>query len=792
MFLLYFKLVLRDILRNKTHTLINVLGFSIGMVTTMFLFLFLKYEMGYDKFYKDADRLYRIETSLISKGEVTKSGFCWYPMAQDVKNEIPGINDFCRIANIQKIKCYIQNQLYTIDLSRYVDENFFSFFDFRLVEGDSKNALGNSESVVISQKQAAKIFGNKSAIGQKIIYNQKPYTISGIAADIPSDTHLQFDLLFSTKYLEENKKNFGLGYCNGLQLLSYLKLSEGISVKQIEARFPDLLYQKFNKENENVGFKLTASLQNIKDVHLSSGNVYDCDSNRKKNYLNIVAGICLVILILAVVNYIILFIAQKAGKTRELSLMKIHGADNIMLSFLTFLEVTIISLSASILGIWLLYLILPILNDHLQTSVAISGNILPILLFQFFFILILSFLITVISNRFILNIKTLDAIKVPNCSYNYQYGLGGVLVAFQFTVVILMLVSVFFLARQNSFVLNKELGFNKNDLLLVASDFDFKNNELFEFKQQLKAIPSICSVCIASQSVGNGLTKNSYILNNEGESRMINTLYTDADFLECFEIPLISGRNFCEDITKEKHSIIVNQKLIERAKWRDPLSQFISRDSQLKVIGVAGDFNFDQLSQDIQPLIISVNPAGDNWGYNCIYVRYEASDIGPLTGKIRNLWESNFPSIPYEINSLNDQLKSNYTSLRTQAKIAAFFSGLSILLACMGLFGLTIFAAKNRTKEIGIRKVNGAKVSEILALINKDVIKWMLIAFAIATPVAWYVMNKWLGDFAYKTGLSWWIFVLAGLLALGIALLTVSWQSWKAATKNPVEALRNE
>lgn len=791
MILLFFKMVLRGILKNKVHSLINVLGFSIGIATTLFIFLFLRYETSYDDFHKDSNRLYRVTQSYVNKGQVTKVGFCFYPLAKDVKNEIPGVDDFCRISDASPIKCYVQNQLQVVEKFRFADENIFTFFGFRLIEGNPKTVLNSAEMVVLSQKEAVKLFGDKNPLGQTIMYGKIPFTVSGIVADLPSNTHLQFDMLASTKYIEQNTAEFHPGYNGGITLLSYLKLSKRITAGQIEARLPDFLYQKVNKYWERSGMKLTSSLQNIQDVHLNSNNDYDCGSNRTKNNLYIVSSICLLILVLAVVNYIILYVAQKAGKIKDISLLKVHGAGKYKLALLTFIEVLIFSVFASIAGILLLCLILPFLNNQLQTSVVIAGNLVPALAFLVLTILTLSLLIAVLSNCSIFNIKTIDALKGTD-NGNHKNLLGNSLITFQFAVVIVLIVSVLFIGRQNSFILNKELGFSKSNVLLLSSDQRFKNNELFRFKQELKTIPGISSVCLTSQSVGSGLTKNGYTLGNEKDVSMINALYVDADFLDFFNIPLISGRNFNADITKEQTSVIVNRKLVEKANWNEPLNQFINRNGQLKVIGTIGDFNFAPLQMDIQPLIISVSPANDGWGYGYVNIRYQTSDIQSLIKKISKLWDNNFPSVPYELSFLDDQLEKNYESLKAQQKIVTFFSGLSILIACMGLFGLTIFVTRNRTKEIGVRKVNGARVSEILTMLNKDFVKWVAIAFVIATPVAWYAVQKWLEDFAYKTDLAWWIFALAGLMALGIALLTVSWQSWKAASSNPVEALRHE
>jgi putative ABC transport system permease protein len=273
---------------------------------------------------------------------------------------------------------------------------------------------------------------------------------------------------------------------------------------------------------------------------------------------------------------------------------------------------------------------------------------------------------------------------------------------------------------------------------------------------------------------------------------MLNVIYADARFLDCFGIKLISGRNFKEETQQDLNSILVNQKLVQRAGWKDPINQTIDRNGLMTVIGTVEDFNFASLYSQIKPLIIMCNPAYDGWGYNCVNIRYQTTDIRALSEKIRLLWERDFPGITYEISFLNDQLTENYKSLEDQQRIVSFFSIMSIIIACMGLFGLTSFIARRRTREIGIRRINGGKISEMIMMLNTSFLNWIIWAIIIAIPFSWYAMHKWLQQFAYKIELSWWIFGLACLMVLCIALLTVSWQSFRAATRNPVEALRYE
>jgi putative ABC transport system permease protein len=789
----FFKLAFRKIIRNKFHSLINIIGFSIGIATVLFIFLFIKTETSFDDFHPDGKRIYRVIEISDSKDDHYITGYTRYPEAPAITNSIPGIDDFCRVSRGRNVKCFRGKQLFKIDRLRFTDDNFFDFFSFSLLEGDPQTALNSADKIVLSHKLSLLLFDKADPLGQSIIYNQKLFTVSGISKDPPANTHLQFDALISIKHIEKDKENYWLGWGGGMEFLSYIKLSPGIPPTQIEAGLPDLFYEKINKRYEPIGLKLTATLQNITDIHLSNGEIkYDCPDNRSSSSIMIVASIGLLILILAIVNYISLYVAQKNEKIRDIILLSIHGAGRWQLILQSFIEVLIISFISSLSGIYLFTLFTPMLNNYLETSVDLNHNLIQAFLFIVFLNFLLSFIITLYSTQSIFKFKITDPTKGSLLPGGKRSIINNILVTFQFTIVIILLIAVLVINRQNNFVLQQDLGFTKENILSIFPDKEFKNNELSGFRQEILNLPEISYVSLSSQSVGTGLTMNGYTITGESLNTMLNVIYADAEFLDCFGIKLTSGRNFKKGISQDNNSIIVNNKLVQRAGWKDPINQTIDRNGRMTVIGTVADFNFASLKSEIFPLIIMCNPAYDGWGYNCVNIRFQTGDIQRLVKRISQQWERDFTGIPYEISFLDDQLAGNYKSFVDQQKIVTFFSMLSILIACMGLFGLASFVAKCRTKEVGIRRINGAKVREVIILLNNELLKWVLMSMVIAIPLAWYAMHKWLENFAYKTELSWWIFALAVIIALGIAFLTVSWQSWRAATRNPVEALRDE
>jgi len=790
--IIFLKLAFRNILKNKISSIINIVGFSIGMAACLFIFLFVKYENSFDTFYPNSEKLYRVVSATKTSSTISKAGFVWFPVAKDLKNEVPGIDDFCRVSKENPIKCFIESQVREIEKLRYADDNFFQFFNFKLLSGNPETVLNSAEKIVITEKKAKQLFGDNNPLGESLMFDHKLFTVSGIAADPPSNTHLVFDAIVSVKYIEQSDL-FWKDYGGGITLLSYLQLSENVTPQQIEKALPAFFNRKINQRWKDTGMTQTASLQNIEEVHLSDGSIdYDCPTNRSEKSVYIIVCINVLILLLAIVNYIILYTAQKITKTKNTEILKIFGAGKYSLMAQTYIEVFIITAIASILGIVLLLMGAPFLNTYLQTSIFIESNILSVIIFLLLTIFSLSILVTYFSTQHYVFSKSDGPIKNTLVAGSPNKIKGNFLISFQFTIVIILLIAVFVISRQNSFLLNTDLGFDKENIITLKADEEFLNDELSQFKQDLQQLAEIHSVSLSSQMVGSGITQNGYTIGDEKEISMINVLYTDADFLECFRVNLLSGRNFNNNSKLDKDAILINEQLAKRSGWDNPLDKNIYRDGNLKVIGVVENFNFASLENVVQPMLIMSNPNWDGWGYSTVNIRIQTSNIQSLLAQINKLWKGRFPETPFEVSFLDDLLSSNYKSFIAQQKIISFFSFIAILIAVIGLLGLTIFTARTRIKEIGIRKVNGATVKEILIMLNKDFVKWVGIAFMIAVPISWYLMSRWLESFAYKTALSWWIFALAGVIALTIAILTVSWQSFKAANSNPVKALRNE
>jgi putative ABC transport system permease protein len=794
--LLFIKLAIRNILKNRINSLINIIGLSVGIAATLLLFIFLKHETSFDNYHADAENIYRMRGGYDTEDKRGEFGYFWYPGASDMKERIPEIQDYCRVSEVRhEGDLYIDNQNYKAKYLRYADENFFQFFDYKLVEGDKETILNSAEKIVLSSTEATRLFGGKDPVGKIITYNKQPFTVSGIFKDLPSNTHLRVNALISIKHVEKNRKRYFLQYAGGLTFLSYLKLDNGVSATKIEEKISEVLHDRINKHIEKRGFTIFAHLQNIKDIHLNSSDFeYDIKGNRNKSSIYIVLSICLLILTLAVINYITIYIAQKTGDIKELKILSIHGGGRWRIAMHTFNEVFIISFLSAIVGGVLLIWALPFLNNLLQTALAIGENIIMIAGFTITAVFVLSFIITLFSTSGVFNKNTFGAIHNFSTSAKSNNISGRLMLAFQFTVVIVLIICSFIISGQNRYILNKDLGFDKESIMCLRLEQNFKSNRRDAVRNELSKISGIENVTLTSETVGAGITRNGYQFEKgQNEFRMFNILYTDAEFLKCYDVDLIVGRNFRDNISKSNNSILVNQQFVKDAGWEVVLGKKIYRgEKELEVIGVINDINFASLHEKVEPMLVMANPDFDRWEYNYVNIRYNTSDISSLMADIGDKWEVISPETPFEPFFMEDKLNENYKKLKSHQKMVSSSSMVAIIIALMGLIGLTILTTKRRIKEIGVRKVNGAKVSEILAMLNQDFIKWVFISFIIAVPVSYYMMSRWLESFAYKTEISWWVFAIAGILALTISVITVSWISWKAATRNPVEALRYE
>lgn len=785
------KLIIRNLIRNKTYTLINIIGLTIGLTACLYMIILLRHETSFDKFHPDADRTYRITSTYTSKDKSMPQGYCDALAGPAILEAIPGIEDGCRVSPANQVKVIHENRVIKSDEVRYVDPNFFSFFGFNLKTGNPGSLFEAPKQVVLTESIAREIFGKENPLGQSLKTSENEnWIISGICEDSPANSHLSYDILVSIKTAEANP-NIYLTWGGGMQFLSFLKLNPNIPAESIDLLFPDFLYPIINKKLESAGWELNFQLQSITDIHLGTKLEYDEASNRTISYLMVISSIAILILILAIINYINLASAMTRLRFKEMGIRKILGASRARIRNQMLSESVLLTILAGLLVPIVLHMVYPILNRLTGSELTPYGEPILYVLSIICISLLVGLLSGVIPAFLMVGQNTAQGLQ-ERIKGRSRSGTRNLLVAVQFTIAIFLIVCLILIQKQSNFVLQQDLGFEKESIISLPNETGYALEEAHRLKEELRKIPEIQVASLSSQIPGTGFTSNGYVLEGKEDPEMINIIYADGDFLECYGIELTSGRNFRNNLDAESNYFLVNQTLVNHAGWEEPIGKTIHRNFKRDVIGVFSDFHFASLHQDILPLILSVQPEADGWNYYQLNIRHQSKDNQALLAKIRNVWDIHMPEALFDPIFVDEMIENNYGSLQSQTDLITLFSIVAILIACIGLMGMSAFVALTRRKEIGIRKVNGALVSDIVIKLNYDMLKWVAVSLLLAIPLSILAMNKWLMSFAYKTDISWWIFPLAAALAIGIALMTISWQSIRAARLDPVKSLRCE
>lgn len=698
MFKLQLKLALRHLYRHRSFTFINLIGLSLGLAAFIYVVILVSHETRFDNFYPDNNRIYRVTSTLVNGDKRMSSGFCNAPVGPTVTAEIPGIESFCRISAENQQKLLVGSDNITTRRFRFADTNFFDFFGFKLIQGSPDRVLNQPGSIVLSRSEAIRIFASKNPMGQVVKTPEgMEFVVTGVAEDPPANTHLIFDAVASYLTLE-NRPGIYLEWDGGWTFLTYLRLSPAIDPHKLSEKFPAFLEDKINKKFRSAGWEMSLGLQPIRDVHLNSHLDYDCQTNRSKTSLLIISTIAFLILILAIINYINLSTAIAFTRVRETGMRKIMGAAGSQIQTQLMAESIVLSLLAGVISIFLLVSFYPMLNQFTRSAFSLKDNPVFVIIITLLATLFTGFIAGFGPAWLLSRQKAMAGIQNTIMGKRRQYFRNG-LVSFQFFAAVVLIGTLILMQKQNSFVNNMDLGFERHSIGSLNVSKGFALSEAGRVIDELKKIPEIVEVSISSEMPGSGVTANGYALEGKENFDLIRTIYTDENFLKCYGIKLIKGRDFRGTTGSDASSFLVNQALVDFA---------------------------------------------------------------------------------------------GYQSLGQNQKMITLFSLLAILIAAIGLFGLSAFITVSRRKEIGVRKVNGATTSQIMVLLNYRMVRWVLIGFVIACPVAIYIMNRWLQSFAYKTSISWWIFLVTGALVVLVAVLTVSWESFKAARRNPVETLRYE
>ncbi len=809
MFKNYLKIAWRNLIKNKAFSVINLTGLAIGLSCFLLITSYVTDELSYDRFFPNAQNIYRINSDIRFGGANMHMPLSSDMTGQLMKKDYPQVENYTRIYTNNNNRLIKKNNDYINEnKTANVDSTFFDVFQLPAIEGDVKHALDEPNTVVITASAAKKYFGATNVVGKTIEVKgaKNPfYKITAVIKDIPKDSHFHFDFFFPMSNVDYN-----WGQITSHNFYTYLVLTPGTNYKAFDKNFDQYIdkyvmpyAKKFMNINSIEDFKkagnnIQYSLIPLTKIHLYSDRPMELSPSGNIEYVYIFSAVALFILIIACINFMNLTTAYSANRAKEVGIRKVLGTEkrNLVSQFL--FESIMMVLLSLIIAIVVMWQVLPVFNNIANKEISISSlfspYILPILI-------ALPFIVGLLAGSYpafyLSSFKPIEILKGKLNLGSKSGGLRSVLVIFQFAVSIILIVGTIVIYKQLNYIQTKNLGYNK-DQVLVVDGISALNDNVASFKNEVLQMPGVVSGTISgylpvtnSSRSDNTFSKESVMTSTDGFD--MQDWYIDYDYIKTLGMKIVAGRDFSRDFGGDSSAIIINQTAAKTLGYANPVGQKIYQSqnnggtSPSTIIGVVKDFNFESLHQNVSPLCFSL---GGGAGLGIFKVH--TANLQNLIAGIQNKWKTMAPGLPFNYRFLNESFDEMYRAEQRAGTIALIFSVLAIFIACLGLFGLATFIAKQRTKEIGIRKVLGASVTSVTKMLSKGFIKLVIIACIIAIPLSYLAMNKWLQSFAYRIHIGWWVFVIAGAMAILIALITVSFQAIKAAIANPVESLRTE
>ncbi|MDA3928352.1 MAG: ABC transporter permease, partial [Prolixibacteraceae bacterium] len=787
----FLKLSFRNIIKNKTNTGINIASLVLGVTVLLLIMLYAVNELSVDNYHSNTDRIYKITygNSNLTPG----------PLNEYLKDQFPEIEKTTHIETRQLsmfspvIQC--NNQSFEIEKYYSADSGFPAIFDFEVVQGNLNQAIEAPFSLVLTESEASRMFNNKNPIGETVtwkIFQDFTFTVNAVIKDLPSNSSIQFNGLVSDASVngmggQRYSANWGYTVYE-----SYVLLKPNVDIKLLEEKLAANLisYYQTNLSNSESGNDAKANplqLHTLKNIYFNKELSDDTTNRGNRALVNMLLVIGGIVMLLSVINYINLTTARTSGRTKEIAIQKLIGSNKRELIFQHLSETTLISFLAVAMGTFLAFLLIKQFGSFMNVA-----NELKFQPWMFVMLVPAAIGLGVISGIYpailLSSRKAIDIVKMKTGVKSKGGNLRHSLIIFQFSVTIALIAATFLIFKQLNFIKDKDLGIPKEQIVYAKLPYQILRGNKETLRERLLALPEIEQAAFSTNIFG----KIEGLNNQEIDGKNLNfaTTWVDAEFINLYNLQLFDGRFFTKDLkTDENATALINEAAVRDFGVEDPYQLSIRvPGGKAKVVGIVKDFNYKSLHNIIEPLVIIYLPRQGQF----VNLKISGKNIPATLEKVSSIWNELAPGLPFSYHFLDQDFEQLYKKDDQMGKAITLFSLIAIAIAALGILGLSIFMGESRIKEIGIRKINGAKISEVLVMLNKDFVKWIVIAFVITTPLAYYTMNKWLENFAYKTTLSWWIFALAGLLALGIALLTVSFQSLKAATRNPVEALRYE
>jgi putative ABC transport system permease protein len=805
----YLRSAIRNITRHKFISFINIFGLTIGLTCGMLILIYIVKELSYDKFNANAKDIYRVTRSFNTPDGVQSLylGSIAPPFGPLLKNEFPDIKKVTQIRGNGNVAMRYKDKLLTEKGSYFADENFFNIFSVKTIKGDPTTALSDPFTVMMTEEMARKYFGDEDPMNKEIrLGNQFNFKVTGIYKPFPANSQLHPEMLLSFVTLKDSTlygdKQLRTNWGNN-DFYTYLLLPPNYNTDRLESLFPAFLDKYVHFPGQPGNFRESKNsklhIQKLLDIHLHSHLDAEIETNGDIKRVYIFSAIALFILLIACINYMNLSTARSTLRAKEIGIRKVIGAQQkeIIVQFLS--ESVLITCFSLLLALVLTWFLVPLVNKFSDLDLSFSSLYQPQVLLS---IVLLPFVIGLISGIypaiFMSSFKPVKVLKGILKVGSGNVSFRKVLVVLQFSISIILIVATTIVFQQLRYIQQKSLGFDKEHI--ITMDNPFPNTQFETFKNEVTKNANIKELGRSSRIPSGRLLDNQGVSAFEGSSsQTINAdvKYVNADygFIPTYGMKMAAGRNFSRDFATDSNNYVINAATVKILGWKTPENAIGKNLSyggvKGKVIGVVNDFHFESLHQNIIPLLMRM-PSFQNNTYARLSIKISGNNINSAINTIREAWRKLQPETPFEYTFLDERFQKLYNSEQQQGNLFTIFSFIAIFIACLGLFGLSAFTITQRVKEIGVRKVLGASIPQIVTELSKDFLKLVLIASVIALPIAWYSMSKWLLDFAFRISIQWWVFVMAGIIAVVIAFVTISFQSIKAAMANPVKSLRSE
>lgn len=779
----YIKIAFRNITRHKIYSFINIVGLAVGMAACILIFLWVQDELSYDRFHENADNIYRVvENQYYSGQEPFPVAVTPAPLAEYLKNEYPEIVNAIRLHRASRVLTYEQKMFRERNIIA-TDPAILEMFTFPLLKGNPETALSEPQSIILTEAMAKKYFGSADPMGKILKGETTDFTVTGVMETVPANSHLEIDFLiqFQTDKADEWGSN---------SYYTYIQLQDGTPYEPVSEKIAGVI--KANAE----GSVTEIYLQPLTDIHLHSAGKFTADIPGHGDilYVKIFSVIAVFVLLIACINFMNLATAKSRKRAKEIGIRKAAGASRweIIKQFLG--ESMLYAVIALILAMILVELLLPTFNNLAQKELFLNFSVNSKMGWGLLGIVILTGLVA--GSYPALYLSGFDPTKVLKSSVNSgsKSALSRkILVVFQFSISIILIIGTLIIFKQLHYIRNKKLGLEKENVVYVRMD-NAVRDKYDEIKQEFLKNPNVVAVSSTSQLplyIANSTSGFSWDGKNPEETILIHFTMVDPDYAHVFNIEMAEGRFYSDEYSTDTSGIVINEEAQTIMGLESPIGEAINGwDQEFEIIGVVKNFHFKPVNTTIEPLIM-LTSSMSRW-YNYVLIRINPDDVTGTLASLENTFEKLVTGSPFEYKFLDDSYDKMYRKEQRVGKIFNYFSFLAIFISCLGLFGLASFMAEQKTKEIGIRKVLGATIGNIVLLFSKEFTKWVIVASLIACPVAYYVMSRWLQNFAYRTDITAWIFVLSALIALAIALITVSFQAIKAAMTNPADVLKYE